>query len=173
MSSPIARTPEEWAQALASKGERAFVSKQVFGWIHKKGVTDPAKMSNLSAKLRQSLAEEGLAEPFAIEHVHRSGDGSRKVVLRLKDGATIETVLLPAVSGRGSAAELDADIAAAEDDEEGDVEEGAAPGVTRVTQCISTQVGCAMGCVFCASGVAGLKRGGRSSIRASSSATWS
>ncbi|MEZ4311487.1 MAG: 23S rRNA (adenine(2503)-C(2))-methyltransferase RlmN [Polyangiaceae bacterium] len=179
MTHPIARSPEEWAAALAPRGERSFVAKQVFGWIHKRGVLDPARMSNLSPKLRAALTEEGLAEPFAVEHVHRSADATRKLVLRLADGATIETVLLPSVSGPGSAAELDADSAAADDeDDDDDAPEGAREGgargsgaragggaraedsapVIRVTQCISTQVGCAMGCVFCASGVAGLKR---------------
>ena len=159
MTHPVARTPDEWTQALAPRGERAFVAKQVFGWSHKRGVFDPARMSNLSAKLREALVAEGLGELLAIENVHRSADGTKKVVLRLSDGATIETVLLPAVSGPGSAAamEMDADAAAVEDEDE--EEEGAAPpDVVRVTQCISTQVGCAMGCVFCASGVAGLKR---------------
>jgi 23S rRNA (adenine2503-C2)-methyltransferase len=158
MTHPIARTPDEWTQALAPRGERAFVAKQVFGWIHKKGVLDPARMTNLSAKLRAALTEEGLGDILTVENVHRSADATKKLVLRLKDGATIETVLLPAVSGPGSAAELDADSAAAPDDDEEDEEEAASPGVTRATQCISTQVGCAMGCVFCASGVAGLKR---------------
>lgn len=158
MIHPIARLPEEWTAALAAKGERAFVSKQVFGWIQKKGVYDPAKMTNLSAKLRQILAEEGLVEIAQAEHVHVSADGTKKVVLRLADGATIETVLLPAVSGPGSAALLDADSAAAGDDDDDEDSELEAKGVVRVTQCISTQVGCAMGCVFCASGVAGLKR---------------
>jgi 23S rRNA (adenine2503-C2)-methyltransferase len=159
MTHPIARTPDEWTQALAPRGERAFVAKQVFGWIHKKGVFDPARMTNLSARVRGALVEDGLGELLVTENVHRSADGTKKAVLRLKDGATIETVLLPAVSGPGSAAaaEMDADAAAA-DDEEDEGEEVAAPGVVRVTQCISTQVGCAMGCVFCASGVAGLKR---------------
>lgn len=159
MTHPIARTPDEWTQALAPRGERAFVAKQVFGWIHKKGVFDPARMTNLSARVRGALVEDGLGELLVTDNVHRSADGTKKAVLRLKDGATIETVLLPAVSGPGSAAaaEMDADAAAA-DDEEDEGEEVAAPGVVRVTQCISTQVGCAMGCVFCASGVAGLKR---------------
>ncbi len=159
MTHPIARTPDEWTQALAPRGERAFVAKQVFGWIHKKGVFDPARMTNLSARVRGALVEDGLGELFVTEDVHRSADGTKKAVLRLKDGATIETVLLPAVSGPGSAAaaEMDADAAAADDEEE-EGEDVAAPGVVRVTQCISTQVGCAMGCVFCASGVAGLKR---------------
>jgi 23S rRNA (adenine2503-C2)-methyltransferase len=95
------------------------------------------------------------------EQVHRSADGTRKVAVRLRDGALVETVLLPSVSGVGSAAELDADAGAADDEgDEGDEGRSAEPGAAhvRVTQCISTQVGCAMGCVFCASGVAGLKR---------------
>src|SRR5262249_33045620 len=49
----------------------------------------------------------------------------------------------------------DADAAAAVEDEDEEADTG---GISRVTQGISTQVGCAMGCVFCASGVAGLKR---------------
>ncbi|HTB79141.1 MAG TPA: 23S rRNA (adenine(2503)-C(2))-methyltransferase RlmN, partial [Polyangiaceae bacterium] len=90
-----------------------------------------------------------------------------KLLVRLGDGATVETVLIPGVTGGKSRfpspalardAELDADAAAAVDDEE-EEESGAPPDPhVRVTQCISTQVGCAMGCVFCASGVAGLKR---------------
>jgi 23S rRNA (adenine2503-C2)-methyltransferase len=160
---PVARFPEEWQRALAARGERAFAAKQVFGWIHKRGVLDASAMSNLSAALRSALAAEGLApgvcEP---ERVHRSADGTRKIAVRLRDGALIETVLLPSVSGPGSSAELDADAASADVDEEeggrGPAFEGAQEAKTRVTQCISTQVGCAMGCVFCASGVAGLKR---------------
>jgi 23S rRNA (adenine2503-C2)-methyltransferase len=108
-----------------------------------------------------------------IADERRSADHTRKLLVRLGDGATVETVLIPGVSGGKSdlpspvlatdvaaaaAPDIDADAAAAVDDEE----EDGAPAVpdphVRVTQCISTQVGCAMGCVFCASGVAGLKR---------------
>ncbi|WP_437707389.1 23S rRNA (adenine(2503)-C(2))-methyltransferase RlmN [Sorangium sp. So ce448] len=157
---PVARLPEEWSASLAARGERSFTAKQVFQWIHRRGVLDPAAMTNLPARLREHLAAEGLGEVLTPERVHRSEDGTRKLLLRLHDGATIETVLLPAVSGHGSQAQLDADAAAALDDDEDDeaaAEADAAPRV-RVTQCISTQVGCAMGCGFCASGVAGLKR---------------
>jgi 23S rRNA (adenine2503-C2)-methyltransferase len=176
---PIARLPEEWSAALAALGERAFAAKQVFGWIHKRGVVDAAAMTNLSATLRAKLAEEGLAPGVCVpEQVHRSADGTRKVAVRLRDGALVETVLLPAVSGVGSygsgatrggaRAEADAEgdpegyvDDADEDDDADDGSAGDSSGAvakTRVTQCISTQVGCAMGCVFCASGVAGLKR---------------
>jgi 23S rRNA (adenine2503-C2)-methyltransferase len=160
---PVARLPHEWAKAIAARGERAYCAGQVFTWIQRHGVMDPSAMTNLSAKLRQSLVEEGLGPVAEVTRVHRSADGTRKLLVKLHDGATIETVLLPAVSGAGSAAELDADSAAAPDDID-DEDEGASKKgepslpVTRVTQCISTQVGCAMGCTFCASGVAGLKR---------------
>jgi 23S rRNA (adenine2503-C2)-methyltransferase len=153
---PIARLPEEWSASLTALGERAYTAKQVFSWVHQRGVVDAAAMTNLSARLRAALADEGLTPGIAVpERVHRSADGTRKIAVRLRDGALVETVLLPAVSGPGSAASLDADSAVIDDSEP--ESEPESPRV-RVTQCISTQVGCAMGCVFCASGVAGLKR---------------
>jgi 23S rRNA (adenine2503-C2)-methyltransferase len=142
---------------MVALGERAYAKKQVFDWIHRRGVVDAAAMTNLSARLRASLVESGLAPGVCVpEQVHRSADGTRKIAVRLRDGALVETVLLPSVSGAGSAAEIDADAGVADDEHDED-DEPRVPHV-RVTQCISTQVGCAMGCVFCASGVAGLKR---------------
>lgn len=165
---PIARLPDEWRASLTTRGERAFTAQQVFTWIHKRGVVDAAAMSNLSPKLRATLAEEGLTPGVCVaERVHRSADGTRKIAVRLRDGALVETVLLPSVSGPGSVADAnagadadaDADAAAADDEDDDEpAGKGAASARVRVTQCISTQVGCAMGCVFCASGVAGLKR---------------
>jgi 23S rRNA (adenine2503-C2)-methyltransferase len=111
-------------------------------------------MTNLPAGLRGALAAEGLTPPSSVEHVHRSTDGSRKAILALGDGARIETVLLPVRRDSD-----DADLAAVdEDDDDSPVSAGESPTPSRVSQCVSTQVGCAMGCVFCASGVAGLKR---------------
>jgi 23S rRNA (adenine2503-C2)-methyltransferase len=112
-------------------------------------------MTDLPATLRAALKEEGLGPTTMTSEVRTSADGTRKLLVRMGDGATVESVLIPGVSGANRAADEDADAAVADDDE--DEEEGPAP-VRRVTQCISTQVGCAMGCVFCASGVAGLKR---------------
>jgi 23S rRNA (adenine2503-C2)-methyltransferase len=74
----------------------------------------------------------------------------------MSDAQSVETVLLPV--GKPGLRD-DADAAAAEDDDdEDDDEDGPVKRSTRVSQCISTQVGCAMGCVFCASGIAGLTR---------------
>jgi 23S rRNA (adenine2503-C2)-methyltransferase len=154
---PVARLPDEWTEALARRGERAFRAKEVFRWIHHKGALEPAEMTSLPRPLREALLDEFGPPLVRVERVHRSTDGTRKLLLRLRDDAAIETVLLPGVSGGGS---VSADAAVAADDEEDEpaaAREGAASPV-RVTQCISTQVGCAMGCVFCASGVAGLKR---------------
>src|SRR6185312_3787933 len=139
---PIARLPGEWSVAMAALGERAYAAKQVFDWIQRRGVVDAAAMTNLPARLRAALAERGLAPGVVVpEQVHRSTDGTRKIAVRLRDGALVETVLLPAVSGPGSSvSSVDAD-AAAGDDEEDDGEPAAEAPRVRVTQCISTQVG--------------------------------
>ena len=140
---PLARLPEEWRETLLSRQERPYRAQQIFRWIHARGVLDPEQMTDVPTPLRGWLATEGMAEVATVESVLRSSDATRKLLLRMVDGATVETVLIPAPG-----ASDDADSAVADDDEPG----------PRVTQCISTQVGCAMGCIFCASGVAGLKR---------------
>lgn len=155
---PLARTPEEWTAEMARLKERAFHGKQVFRWIHQRGVTDAAAMTDLPATLRAKLAEEGLKSVLDVVTERRAADDTRKLLVALGDGANVETVLIPR---RPKSDIEDADAAAVvEDEDEPDGamsgEPGAAPIL--VTQCISTQVGCAMGCVFCASGVAGLKR---------------
>ncbi|MGZ3449515.1 MAG: 23S rRNA (adenine(2503)-C(2))-methyltransferase RlmN [Polyangiales bacterium] len=153
---PLVRTPEEWKSALVAMGERPFRALPVFQWIHRRGVTDARAMTDLPVSLRDRLVEEGLVAPLEVTTELRSLDDTRKLLVKFADAATVETVLIPAVSGPGSKArEEDADAASADTDEEEPATENSG---RRVTQCISTQVGCAMGCVFCASGVAGLKR---------------
>jgi 23S rRNA (adenine2503-C2)-methyltransferase len=169
---PVARFPEEWKESLAARGERPFRAQQIFKWIHARGVVEPEQMTDVPEALREWVRSEGVPQVAETSAVHRSTDTTRKLLLRMADGATIETVLIPA----NKTNEEDADLAGADDDEDDDpglkgssalepVREAGRgrPGGTkgqgdRVTQCISTQVGCAMGCVFCASGVAGLKR---------------
>ncbi|HWL87592.1 MAG TPA: 23S rRNA (adenine(2503)-C(2))-methyltransferase RlmN [Polyangiaceae bacterium] len=162
---PVARTAEEWGEAVRQWRGRAFHAKQIFRWIHARGVLDPSKMTDLPASMREALAGEGLGEVVSIDTERRADDQTRKILVKLRDGATIETVLIPNVTGGKSRlpnpVEQDADAAAAVDDEEEEIGNGhgeSDQGIARVTQCISTQVGCAMGCVFCASGQAGLKR---------------
>jgi 23S rRNA (adenine2503-C2)-methyltransferase len=141
---PVERLPEEWAAALDQMGERSYRTAQVLGWIFQQGVTDPAAMTNLPVTLRDRLRQAGLREPGHVAAVHRSVDGTRKLVIDLCDGARVECVLIP-MSG-------DAD-AAPDDDPE--TPSGPRP---RATICISTQYGCKRRCGFCASGQAGLGR---------------
>ena len=170
---PLARSPEEWATAVVPLGGRPFHGRQIFKWIQSRGVLDAERMTDLPRGLRGSLASLGMDQVLQVAEERRSTDDTRKLLVRLGDGATVETVLIPGVTGGKTdlpspalALELDADAAAAVDDgDDADGEEGprdktadGADEPIRVTQCISTQVGCAMGCVFCASGVAGLKR---------------
>ena len=155
---PLARMPEEWAQALAPLGGRAFHAKQVFRWVQARSVLEPAKMTDLPAALRAKLETLELPRTLEIAQERRAADDTRKLLVRMKDGATVETVLIPGVTGPKG--QLPSPVQAMEEgDDEGDEEPPPEQGEpVRVTQCISTQVGCAMGCIFCASGVAGLKR---------------
>ncbi len=133
---------------MAGWGEKPFRGKQVFHWIHRRGVVAPESMTNLPRRLRERLAEEldGLALKSAKEH--QSADRTRKILVRMRDGRDVETVLIP---------QLERDPDVDEVDRTDDLAAGLRPS-TVVTQCVSSQVGCAMGCVFCASGVAGLQR---------------
>ena len=118
-----------------------------------RGELDPAQM-RIAAKLREALAADGLAAPGEVLDVKRASDGTRKLLVGMKNGARVECVLIPMT--RLSEDDADADAAAT-----GELDDGEAlpPERTRVTLCISTQFGCAMGCTFCASGRAGLGRG--------------
>ncbi len=126
---PIARLPREWEERVVAWGEPAYRGRQIFDWIHRRGVLDPDAMSNLPKVVRKRLGEEGVGWPLELLSAHQSADRSTKLLLGMPDGEKVETVLIPQLGNERV-----------------------------VTQCISSQVGCAMGCVFCASGVAGLKR---------------
>jgi 23S rRNA (adenine2503-C2)-methyltransferase len=149
----VAWLPEEWRECMQQWGESPFRAQQIFQWVHRHGVLDVEQMTNLSRSLRARLQEQGLVSPLIEESVRRSSDGTRKLLLRLKDGLAIECVMIPRENLEREALDDEQD----EDDPEDSAGEN--KGEKPVTLCISTQVGCAMGCVFCASGQAGLKRG--------------
>lgn len=125
-----------------SLGEPAYRAHQVYRWLYQAGVTDFAAMTDLPAALRTRLAatsDPGLLTPAASQ---QSADGlTQKVLFTLRDGRQIETVLMtyPETVGRSSRT-------------------GEKPSHRRRTVCVSTQVGCAMGCTFCATGQMGLGR---------------
>lgn len=150
---PLCWDRAQWGEHMRTLGEQRFHGDQVFRWIHRQGVSDPARMTNLSLALREKLAELSLQSPLQVVEVRRASDGTRKLLCESPFGDRIECVLIPMTR---DAVEQAGDP----DEEESEAEDEPQPSTRqRVTLCISTQVGCAMGCVFCASGKAGLKRG--------------
>ncbi|MDR0535456.1 MAG: 23S rRNA (adenine(2503)-C(2))-methyltransferase RlmN [Puniceicoccales bacterium] len=150
----FAETPDSLAARLVAIGEKAFRAGQVFDWLYKKRVFAPADMKNLPVSLRTWLAGTFDFEPNQPVRESISGDETRKHLQRLRDGSLVETVLLSAPR------EAESEDGGA--DAEGRVPSGAG-AVTghsrrRLTVCLSTQVGCAMGCRFCASGLEGFSR---------------
>lgn len=127
-------TLESLTARLKERGEPAFRAKQILEWVYKKRARTWDEMSNLSKPLRSWLADTFDLCPATLIHGKQSMDVTDKLLLELHDRSLIETVIIRAP------------------------QDGVGLEHSRKTICISTQVGCAMGCVFCASGLAGLKR---------------
>jgi 23S rRNA (adenine2503-C2)-methyltransferase len=122
---------QEGARALGEPGYRA---KQIAEWLYKKRARSFGEMTNLPRNLRAQLAEQFSFGKLEIVRMLGTQDGTRKLLFRLSDGNLIESVLIPAspaLYGMRS---------------------------DRRTICVSTQVGCAYGCKFCASGLEGFSR---------------
>ena len=111
-----------------------FRRKQVAEWIYQKRASSLAEMTNLPARLREELATRYDFAALKLVRVQGSHDTTRKLLWELRTGDYIESVLIPA----------SLDLFGERSD--------------RFTLCLSTQVGCAYGCRFCASGLEGFKR---------------
>ena len=180
---PLERLPEEWAELLSRSGEPRYRALQVFRWIHQRGVLDPEQMSDLPKALREQLARRGAAARRSRwRECTLSEDSTRKLLLALARRARqIETRADPAAARPRPTWSYDSTR------RRGRRRSAASAGRARAVHAVHrTQVGCAMGCVFCASGIAGLKRNlsageivaqvlvGRRAARAATSgcATW-
>lgn len=76
-------------------GEKSFRARQLLQWIHQYRVVDFSEMTNLSKVLRQKLAESAEIKPPEVLEEHISKDGTRKWIIRLSCGNSIETVYIP------------------------------------------------------------------------------
>jgi 23S rRNA (adenine2503-C2)-methyltransferase len=85
----------ELEQALADLGHPRFHARQIFQWVHKRGVTDFGLMSDLRRDLRAQLASQFTITTPHVERMERSSDGTAKLLLRLADGKLIESVYIP------------------------------------------------------------------------------
>src|SRR6266487_2695170 len=125
---------EELQEKLGELGEPKYRAGQIADWLHKKRVTSFDEMTDLPQSLRAELARQFSLDKIDIVRVLGSKDSTQKFLFRLLDGNLIESVLIPASPALYG--------------EKSD----------RHTICISTQVGCAYGCKFCASGLEGFSR---------------
>jgi 23S rRNA (adenine2503-C2)-methyltransferase len=156
---PLARVRGRYATE-AEREEKArkqarYRAQQIFHWVYQRHMTEWDSMSDLSKELREWLKSN--IEIFRLNERHSSQamDGTHKFLWNLPDQKTIESVIIPA--------------ALQEKDEVPEDEEGArfagrktdaalSSSWKRLTACISSQVGCAMACKFCLTGVQGLDR---------------
>ena len=111
-----------------------YRAKQVFDWIFKKRISDWDSMKNLPKAFLEWLRINYVIDPTKILLDKQSNDVTQKFLIQLEDKRLIETVLIRAP------------------------QEGVGLDKSRKTVCVSIQVGCAYGCKFCASGLAGFKR---------------
>lgn len=131
---PLGINLEELVSILQQLNEPPFRAKQIATWLHKKRVWQWDKMSDLPTKLRNQLPQIFDLYVPEVVFIKDSSDKTRKLLLRLSDSQLIESVVIPASPALyGQASD-------------------------RITLCVSTQVGCAYGCRFCASGLDGWKR---------------
>src|SRR5213076_887996 len=119
---------------LGGLDEPSYRVGQIVDWLYKRRVESFENMTDLPHALRAQLAKLFIFDRLEIVRVLGSRDTTRKFLFRLADGNLIESVLIPASPALYG--------------EKSD----------RRTICISTQVGCAYGCKFCASGLEGFSR---------------
>ena len=118
----------EIEQFVAGLGLPKFRASQIHTWIYSKYAGSFDQMSNLGADLREKLKTVSQVPVLAIAHLQVSRDETRKYLFQLPDGKIVESVLM-SFQDRPS-----------------------------LTACVSSQVGCAVGCTFCATGYLGFKR---------------
>ncbi len=80
---------------LETRGVKAFRARQIFRWIHRRGVTDIGAMTDLPRDLRATLADAFTLTTPVLVHRERSVDGTEKFLLRLADLRQIESVFIP------------------------------------------------------------------------------
>jgi 23S rRNA (adenine2503-C2)-methyltransferase len=85
----------ELEQALDTMGHPRFHARQLYQWLHKRGVTDFGGMTDLGRDLRTSLAAAFRIVTPEVVRKETSSDGTTKLLLRLEDGQMIESVFIP------------------------------------------------------------------------------
>src|SRR3954447_8466994 len=80
---------------FAEQGEKPFRARQILQWIHQRGETDFARMSDLAKALREKLPSVGRIDAPVIVGDTTAGDGTRKWLLKVDDANAVEAVFIP------------------------------------------------------------------------------
>ena len=134
MTSLLSLSPEELSLLLKQEGYPAFRAPQILDWVWKKRISSWEEMKNIPKELRLWLSERFCLRQLTPVTQQGHAKSAQKFLYKLADGQYIESVLLPASEALYG--------------ERSD----------RYTLCVSSQVGCAFGCKFCASGLLGFSR---------------
>ncbi|MEA1962518.1 MAG: 23S rRNA (adenine(2503)-C(2))-methyltransferase RlmN [Bacillota bacterium] len=126
----LGRSIDELENFMESIGEKKFRARQIHKWIYQKETHSFYDMTDLPKDLRAKLDEKVVVSIPRVLKQRVSMDGTRKYLMELRDRKRIETVVIP------QSKEKD----------------------TNYSLCISTQVGCPVGCRFCATGASGFQR---------------
>ncbi|HSH08863.1 MAG TPA: 23S rRNA (adenine(2503)-C(2))-methyltransferase RlmN [Oceanipulchritudo sp.] len=127
-------SPEALAEFIAPGGFPPFRARQITEWLYRKRAADFSAMTNLPKALIAWLEEHSCLSPNSVLLVKKASDITEKLLLQGEDRSLVETVLIRYP------------------------QRGVGMDSSRKTICVSSQVGCAYGCKFCASGLAGWKR---------------
>ena len=134
MKTPITNLDRSSLEELLVEkySEKPFRAKQLFKWLYRERTSDFNLMTDIAKPLRAKLTEDFEAPRLVTKNVQESKDGTFKFLFELPDGALVETVLI-SNGKRGDA-------------------------TPRYTICLSSQVGCRIGCKFCRTALMGLVR---------------
>lgn len=145
------QTPDTFKALCVQFGMKPYTAKQVFEWVYRQGVVDPQAMTNLSMRDRAALSESVRFYGSRVAAHKVATDGTQKLLLRWPMDESAST-------GGGETDSIRLQLAGEDLSEKGrDVETVMIPTESRRTACLSSQVGCPVGCTFCASGIGGLE----------------
>ena len=129
---------EETNKLVVSLGEPGYRAKQLLAWVYQRLAVSLDEMTDLPLSFRQKLAEKVSLHSLTSVHELKAKDGTVKVLFSLHDGKTVETALMKFVTQASAPVKRTRSY--------------------RYTVCLSTQVGCPIGCSFCATGQQGFER---------------
>lgn len=139
---------QELTSLVENSGEPSYRARQLFQAIYGERLHSPEEISTLPQSFRRALREQGYAMGLpTIEKRFVSQDGTVRYLMAFGDGESVETVWMP-----------EGDYGEAGDGTEAGDEEEKGREWQRATICVSSQVGCAVGCQFCLTALLGVRR---------------